>query len=418
MRYLPVDPDLSKKGEDKNEEQPKKTGFNKRKFAETQLGYRYKFRRNTITKIPEWMPAEGEGKWTPMNDDTLNSFERALQLDGHTFITVNLLHKIINSDFSPKYHPIKDYFNDLEPYENGEPDYIAQLASTVKTSIRKDAFLKYLKKWLVAVVANAFIDNRCANHLCLIFAGSQGDGKSTWMDNLLPKKLTGYLDSGSVDPDNKDSLIATTENLFVNMDDYFADITQKKINSFKSFLTKPTVKLRRPHGRYFETLPKICSFMGSTNEHEFLFDMSGSRRFLVFKVEDVDLDASKSIDMDKVYAQAFYLWQADFVYWIPKSEIKDLEAQNSEFKVQVFEVEMLTQFYKAPAKKIKDQGGEIITFMTTTEIKNDLEFYVNKTPISLKRLGGALRKLGFERVKKSVNGVSMYGWNVIKINRE
>ncbi|MCB0642542.1 MAG: hypothetical protein KDC44_12925, partial [Phaeodactylibacter sp.] len=268
--------------------------------------------------------------------------------------------------------------------------------------------------WIVAVVANVFIESRCANHLCLIFAGKQGDGKSTWMENLLPKKLEGYLDPGSVDPDNKDSLLSTTANLYINMDDYFADITAKKINSFKSFLTLPKVKCRRPYARFEEVLPKICSFMGSTNEDQFLFDMSGSRRFLVFKILHINLDQAKSLDLDKVYAQAFRLWRSGFQYWIPREDIQELEEQNSEFKVQMFELEMLVNYYRIPTEK----DNEKPSFMTTTEIKNDLEFYVNKTPISIKRLGHALRQLGFDRKKRSIDGVSLYGYEVMKINRE
>jgi predicted P-loop ATPase len=64
-------------------------------------------------------------------------------------------------------------------------------------------------------------------------------------------------------------MLATATNFIFNLDDYFAGITARKINEFKGLLTKNTIKVRRPYARYTEEMPKICSFIASSNEAQF-----------------------------------------------------------------------------------------------------------------------------------------------------
>ena len=92
-------------------------------------------------------------------------------------------------------------------------------------------------------------------------------------------------------------MLATTNNFIFNLDDYFAGITSRKINEFKGLLTKNTVKVRRSYARYAEELPKICSFIASSNEAQFLHDPTGNRRFLPFEVEKIDIQTAQAMDI-------------------------------------------------------------------------------------------------------------------------
>ena len=372
------------------------------------------FRYNELTRFPEIKtPHHEEFKdWRRVNDYILNSLVRDLKVNGIKFASKNRVADLIESNFSPVVNPIQDYFTSL-PKVNGDP--IGKLASTVKLSrwfeageVPKLDFRKYLEKWLVGAVANVFILDRCANQLCLIISGPQGCFKSSWIRNLCPEKLEPYYVEGSLDPDNKDSIIATATNFIFNLDDYFAGITSRKINEFKGLITKNTVKIRNAYARYTEELPKICSFIASSNEGQFLHDPTGNRRFLPFEVRSIDIDMAQSINMDEVWSQAYQKYQSgNFVYWMTQEEQQELGLYNYRFEVQSIESESLLTWFIPP-----NEGETPDADLTNTEI---LGFLQDKTNMKLspKKLGQALRKLGFPRYQKRRNGSRSWVYGIV-----
>ena len=88
--------------------------------------------------------------------------------------------------------------------------------------------------------------------------------------------------------------------------DELAVLSKSDVNTLKSFISKSSANIRLPYARKAEFLERICSFVGSTNRTDFLTDETGSIRWLIFEVYSFDFEYSKEIDMDKVWAQAYY----------------------------------------------------------------------------------------------------------------
>ena len=368
------------------------------------------FRYNAITRFPE-IKYKGKNTWERLNDYRLNTLVRRLKSSGVSHASKAKVGDLLESDFSPTINPIKEYFQQLKPVDK---DYISLLTSTVELAVdpsskvhRHKLFKTCLTKWLVGAVANVFIEEKCANQLCFILAGAQGTFKSTWISNLCPMALSNYYVEGGLDPDNKDSMLATATNFIFNLDDYFAGITSKKINEFKGLLTKNTVKVRRSYARYAEELPKICSFIASSNEAQFLHDPTGNRRFLPFEVQKIDIQKAQTIDIDMVWAQAYQLFQEGFQYWLSKEEQTELSEYNEQFEVQSNEYEVLATYLRAPEENELPEAS-----LTNAEIKAHLEAKVG-FKLSPKKLGEAMRKAGFKRVQKRRNNIRAWVYGVI-----
>ena len=148
------------------------------------------FRFNSVTRFPEVRYKGASQNWRRIDDFTLNSIVRHLKSKGITHASKTKVGELLESDFSELVNPIKEYFEAL-PSFNGDP--IGDLVDTITLAIdpaSKDylevLFKKCLTKWLVGTVANVFIEDRCANQLCLILAGRQGVFKSRWIKNLCP----------------------------------------------------------------------------------------------------------------------------------------------------------------------------------------------------------------------------------------
>lgn len=387
------------------EESNNKQSKNER--IEAFLKNRYDFRFNTIKSKPEFKRKDLDMVFHAVSKFNINSFKRELDAVGINTSADNI-RAILESDFSPKIHPVKDYFLNLPRIEPTDKGYIERLAETVHVA-NPEKWQEYLTKWLIALVANAVQTVGCQNHTCLVLTGNQGKFKTTWLDHLCPKSLRSYLFTGKIDPQNKDVLTLIAEYLFINIDDQLKSLNKRDENELKNLITTPAVKYRRPYDVYIEEYPHLASFMASVNGNDFLTDPTGSRRFLPFEVVSIDIESALRINMDNVFSEVLWLYHNDFRYWFVDEEIDELHKLSQSFHVQTVEYEMLMQGFE----RLKEDESN---FMTTAQILNYLKMY-SSIRLSEKRMGEALRKAGFVRTQRRINHSSnpVYGYLIRKI---
>lgn len=357
------------------------------------------FRYNIVSGIIEIMNTNS-GEFVPMVDYLENSLLRAL-LKNYIPCSLSRLRSIIYSNFSKKYDPFKEYFDHLPPWD-GETDFILQLSKTISTT--DDQFWQLcFKKWIVASVASLLVQ-KIVNHTAIIFSGSQGIGKTTWMENLCPTELRSYLFSGTINPTNKDTLIHLTECWFINMDE-LENMNRTEIGTLKEVITKSAIRTRRAYGHNNETLPRRASFMGSVNTSQFLNDSTGSRRFLCFEV--LSIDYQHKVVIDNVYSQALALFRQGFKFYFDKDEIKDITTNNDQYQVKTIEEELLLVYFRKP---IADENP---LYLTTSQILYKLAIFskLTTTTGNVITLGKALKKHNFQRIKKKGN----YVYSVIEL---
>lgn len=377
-------------------------------LSEEYLKSKYDFRYNTLTCNTEYK-AKKEKTFSDLDRFYFNSILREMKLGGYS-VKKDELEMLLGSDFVRRSDPIKEYLKEL-PKWNGK-DYIKELCNTVDV-FNAEHWHNFFKKWIVAVFANALSDEHCKNHCCLVLTGGQGAYKTTWLNNLCSNGLRKYIFTGRLDVDvkNKDTFSIMAEHIFVNIDDQLHNLHfhKQREDDLKNLITLQTVKYRRPYDRSVKEYPHLCSFMGSVNRKEFLTDSTGSRRFLSFEVLNIDIDDAKKINMDNVYSQALHLLNEGFQYWFAPDEIKHIEANNSTFKANTIEEELLLRYYSPP------NGSNGSKFYTTTDIKTRLEENT-KQRISLHKLGEALIKLGYEKQQKRFGEARAWVYEVNEID--
>ena len=378
----------------------------KNEEIEAYLKSKYFFRFNIIKVKPEFQIKESNTPFQAVSKFDLNSFKRELDSIGIRTSSENI-RTILESDFSNKVHPVKDYFKSLQIYESDTREFICQLAHTVKVA-NPQKWTEYLTKWLTAVVANALNDYGCKNHTCLVLTGDQGKFKTTWLDHLCPNSLQNYLFTGKIDPQSKDVQTLIAEYLFINIDDQLKALNKRDENELKNLITTPAVKYRRPYDVYIEEYPHLASFMASVNGNDFLTDPTGSRRFLPFEVIEIDIESALNINMDDVFSEIMYLYKNEYRYWFVDEEIEELHRESQRFHVQTTEFEMLMELFEKPLNTDE-------SFMTTAEILNHLRLHTT-LKLAEKRMGEALRKAEFKRVQKRKDIYPVYGYIIKKKN--
>ena len=400
----------------------------KNKEIESYLSTHYDFRFNTILGRTEFSPKYAN-VYSKVSRYDINTFRRELDSEEGIITSADNLYSIIESSFSPRINPIQEYFKALPLMDiyfgsanalfsnhadtssiSFSPKAIASLASCV-TIHNSEKWLSYLTKWLVAVVANAMDDRECRNHTCLVLTGEQGKFKTTFLDLLCPPALHGYSYTGKIYPQEKDTLTYIGQNLIVNIDDQLKALNKRDENELKNLITCPMVKYRMPYDKYVEEHPHLASFVASVNGNDFLTDPTGSRRFLPFEVLSIDIERAKAISMDAVYTEAKALLNAGFRYWFNDEEITELYKESEDFQVQTAEMELLLRCFEKPT-----EDNPHCAYMTTTEILAYLGIYTHQ-PLTLKRMGEALKRAGFEKVSKRREGCSpVYVYKIRKIH--
>ena len=387
---------------------------------EIYLSSRYEFRYNTVLGRTEYR-GKNDAMFSKVGRYEINTLRREIDNDIGIVTSSDNLYSIIESSFSPRINPIQEYFKRLSATDIGNSNRdsgndvslslkaIHDLASCVVVR-NSDKWLPYLTKWLVAVVANAMDDRECRNHTCLVLTGEQGKFKTTFLDLLCPPALHGYSYTGKIYPQEKDTLTYIGQNFIVNIDDQLKALNKRDENELKNLITCPMVKYRMPYDKYVEEHPHLASFVASVNGNDFLTDPTGSRRFLPFEVLSIDINRAKAISMDTVYTEAKALLKSGFRYWFDDDEIAELYKASEDFQVQTAEMELLLRCFEKPT-----DDNPNCTYMTTTEIITYLGYYTHH-PLSLKHMGEALKRVGFEKVSKRREGSSpIYVYKVRKI---
>ena len=350
-------------------------------------------------------------RWRNLTDKDINTMVCQCVAESQVNINVSEMWTALKSDMVPAVHPIRAWLNSLDPYTPDQPDWIDIVAQQVRVVGGEQANLYWrqcFKKWFVAMVAS-WMKDEVVNHTVLVLVGRQGIFKTTWLERLIPPALRAYSSklplSGQI---SKDDRLRLCENGLLNIDELDA-ICGREMNIVKSLLTSTDVNERAAYGRLKERRVRLASFCASTNNREFLTDITGNRRWLPFEVEGIQNPFHTTIPYELIYAQAKYLVdQGWFMYWFDLEEIEKLEKHNEEFRALENEEQLLPILFDIPA----DGKGE---FMTTAEISDKLVTYGGiKKPMNIRKLNAILERHGFNAARPYVDGKQVRGWLVYK----
>ena len=308
-------------------------------------------RRNIITTRMEYrwkdecMPQDRP--WENFDDTTLNTLWRRMSKEKP--VNRNEIDWEVNSDYVGDYNPLTDYLDSLPPWDGD--DYIRGLALGVTVAGGFEEwcrFVECLRKWLVAMVAG-WLNPEVVNHEVLVLIGAQGIYKTTWMGHLLPPQLRRYFSTqAGIGHGDKDAELALSQYALISCEELDA-MTAREMNQMKRAVTLAHVNVRPAYGRYAVHRPHIASFCGTGNNEKFLNDPTGTRRWLAFKVENIESPRSMPFDYAGIYAQAYYLYRNGFEYWFSGDETKAVDAGNSRFKVANLERQMVHYYYRRPS---------------------------------------------------------------------
>lgn len=216
-------------------------------------------------------------------------------------------------------HPIREYLATLEW------DGVDRLSKTLVDYFGAEDTVytrQVFRKQMVASVARV-LDPGCKYDYMLVFVGSQGIKKSTFLDTL--GRSQWFSDSFSSFQGNQ--AYEQLQGAWIIEIAELSAFKKSEVEVIKQFVTKRKDTFRPAYGRATETFYRQCTFWGTTNNLEFLKDPTGNRRFWPVLCEqgpitkDVTRDLSREVD--QLWAQALHLYQNEENLFLSK----DVESQ-------------------------------------------------------------------------------------------
>jgi putative DNA primase/helicase len=170
------------------------------------------------------------------------------------------------------YHPIKDYLDGLE-WDGGERldtlfiDLFGAEDSAYTRAVTRKAF--------TAAVARVYRPG-CKFDYVPVLVGDQGIGKST----VLAKMGGAWFSDSVTTLTGKEALESIQGSWIIELGE-LAGLRRAEVDAVKHFVSKKEDRFRVAYGKRVEHFPRRCVFFGTTNEDDFLRDVTGNRRFWV-----------------------------------------------------------------------------------------------------------------------------------------
>ena len=350
------------------------------------LNENFDFRYNVLTDMPECKP-KNTTTYRMIDKRMMNSLSYKAMMQGIDCKDADVK-RFLFSDQIATHHPFQDYMAALPEWDG--TDRVTMLGARVSGN---GMWLNGFHRWMLGMVAQWLgYPARCANALApILISAEQGMCKSTFCSILLPEELRGYYtDKFAITSTSGCEQKISTFGL-INMDE-FDQYTERMMTILKNLMQMKKVNYRKCFKAYYSDLPRIASFIGTSNEKSLLTDETGSRRFLCIEVEK-PIDCSP-IDYPQLYAQLKFELESGKRYWLSKEEEEEIQLHNRAFYRHSPEEEAFFKVFALP------KDGEPCTELMSVDIHRILlkRFPVLMRGVKPTKIGRIMTKIGATRI--------------------
>ena len=279
------------------------------------------------------------------------------------------IQRFVRSRRISEYHPFTAYFEQLPEWDG--KDRVSTLARRVSDN---PVWVNGFHRWMLGLSAQwmqfhpdtnnanrANSINRANSVAPLLVSSRQGLGKSTFCRLLMPDVLKAYYtesyDLGS--PASAEAKLAACG--LINLDE-FDKLSASKMPLLKNLMQASALNIRKAYKRSASALPRIASFIGTSNREDLLVDRTGSRRFLCVSLEHA-IDCVTPVEHEQLYAQLKAELQSGERSWFNKEEEQAIQQHNALFYKHIPEEEVFRLCFRFATEA--DHPQEVLTLSAT-----------------------------------------------------
>lgn len=187
----------------------------------------------------------------------------------------------------------------------------------------------------VSLVARIY-EPGCKVDNMVILEGGQGKFKSTSL-NIIGGKWYAEINESV---NSKDFFMVFRGKLIIEIGE-LDSFSKAESNTIKKIISTAVDVYRTPYARDVNDHYRCSIFVGTTNEHEYLKDPTGARRFWPLSIGNIDLERLKR-DREQLFAEAVHLYKAGVKWYEMPKELTE-EIQESRTRVDEWE-QIISEF--------------------------------------------------------------------------
>ena len=337
------------------------------------LTSRYRFRFNVLTEetevanIANNIP-DTHLRYTKVDERWMNSLSMEAIETGIDCWDRDI-QRFVRSRRISEYHPFTAYFEQLPEWDG--KDRVSALARRVSDD---PVWVNGFHRWMLGLSAQwmqfhpdtnntnrANSINRANSVAPLLVSSRQGLGKSTFCRLLMPDALKAYY-TESYDlssPASAEAKLAAYG--LINLDE-FDKLSASKMPLLKNLMQASALNIRKAYKRSASALPRIASFIGTSNREDLLVDRTGSRRFLCVSLEHA-IDCTTPVEHEQLYAQLKAELLSGERSWFNKEEEQAIQQHNALFYKHIPEEEVFRLCFRFATQE--DHPQEVLTLSAT-----------------------------------------------------
>ncbi len=295
------------------------------------------------------------------------------------------------------FHPVRNYLAGLE--WDGIERLDTWLAAYLDAE-DNELTRAYARKTLIGAVRR--IRQPGAKHdTVLVLQGRQGRGKSSAICALCPDE-DWFTDSLGIGDDEKEVIEHTAGKWLVEMAE-LAGMGKRDANQAKAMISRKVDRARLSYGRLNTERPRQFVLFGTVNEAQYLRDPTGNRRYWPASISGrLDPDEARdniARDRDQLWAEAAYYEARGEGSTLPKHLWQTAaDSQRDRLIVDPWQERLEAHL----------DGRE---FIASEEIYETLGVLTaQRNPSVSQRIAGILNGLGYERVRRRIEGRNTWGY--------
>ena len=337
------------------------------------LTSRYRFRFNVLTEETEVAEVtnnipDTHLRYTKVDERWMNTLSMEAIETGIDCWDRDI-QRFVRSRRISEYHPFTAYFEQLPEWDG--KDRVSALARRVSDD---PVWVNGFHRWMLGLSAqwmqfhpdtnnanSANSINRANSVAPLLVSSRQGLGKSTFCRLLMPDALKAYY-TESYDlssPASAEAKLAAYG--LINLDE-FDKLSASKMPLLKNLMQASALNIRKAYKRSASALPRIVSFIGTSNREDLLVDRTGSRRFLCVSLEHA-IDCTTPVEHEQLYAQLKAELLSGERSWFNKEEEQAIQQHNALFYKHIPEEEVFRLCFRFATQE--DHPQEVLTLSAT-----------------------------------------------------
>lgn len=374
------------------------------------------FSQRIICRAPPPFAGAPRGEWTDAHDTELRHW-----LAGRFRFEAkktDIADAVLGVALAHRYHPVLDYLDTLvwdgrsrlhswlQTYL-GAADNANDPGLDDRMRADRDKYFAWVGPWwLIQSIARVRRPGCKADNV-LILEGEQGVMKSTALKVLYSPD---WFSDTRIDIGSKDAMLAMQGTWCVELAELDA-MNKADMRTAKAYFSSAEDRFRLPYGHRLGRFPRQSVMAGTTNQREYLQDLTGNRRYWPIACGRIDIEGLAA-DRDQLWAEAQMRYGRQARWWAETPEEKSIIAEQQGERVAGDVWEARIQLYLTARLRACTPAQRVSLFVPMDAIMESALGMLAKDMRRPEqtRCGAIVQALGWHNTRPTLDGERVRGY--------